>query len=68
LYVHTKFWRYDGDTTVVSSGEENITLLGVKTPESVKPNTPVEHYAKEAEELFYTENEAVEAGFRKSKK
>lgn len=40
----------DGDTIVVrlASGEEKVRLIGVDTPESVKPNTPVECYGKEA--------------------
>ncbi len=40
----------DGDTLVVeSAGEEDrIRLIGIDTPESVKPGTPVECYGKEA--------------------
>ncbi len=37
----------DGDTFVTESGDR-IRLIGVNTPESVKPNTPVEFFAKEA--------------------
>jgi micrococcal nuclease len=40
----------DGDTLVVESdGEEDrIRLIGIDTPESVKPGTPVECFGKEA--------------------
>lgn len=40
----------DGDTLDVAlpSGTERIRLLGIDTPESVKPNTPVQCFAKEA--------------------
>ena len=40
----------DGDTLAVRLGErrERVRLLGIDTPESVKPDTPVECYAKEA--------------------
>ena len=40
----------DGDTLVVeSAGEEDrIRLIGIDTPESVKPGTPVECFGKEA--------------------
>ncbi len=37
----------DGDTIVVAGGER-VRLIGVDTPESVKPGTPVECFAKEA--------------------
>lgn len=42
----------DGDTIVVSIGglEENVRLLGVDTPESVDPRSPVECFGKEASE------------------
>jgi micrococcal nuclease len=36
----------DGDTIVV--GDERVRLIGVDTPESVKPGTPVECFALEA--------------------
>ncbi len=36
----------DGDTIVV--GEERVRLIGIDTPESVKPGTPVECFAREA--------------------
>jgi len=40
----------DGDTITVSLGSSNekVRLLGIDTPESVKPNTPVECFAKQA--------------------
>jgi len=40
----------DGDTLVVAlaRGTERVRLLGIDTPESVKPNTPVQCFAKEA--------------------
>lgn len=42
----------DGDTLVVETGgvEERVRLIGVDTPESVKPGTEVECYGKEASE------------------
>ena len=40
----------DGDTIVVNidGKEEKIRIIGIDTPESVKPNTPVECFAQEA--------------------
>src|SRR5205807_6725661 len=40
----------DGDTIVVHLGgrRERVRLLGIDTPESVKPNTPVQCFADEA--------------------
>jgi micrococcal nuclease len=40
----------DGDTLVADIGEgsERIRLIGVDTPESVKPNSPIECFGKEA--------------------
>jgi len=40
----------DGDTLVVRTGgvEEHVRLIGIDTPESVKPGTPVECFGKEA--------------------
>jgi micrococcal nuclease len=40
----------DGDTFVADIGDssEKVRLIGVDTPESVKPNTPVQCFAKEA--------------------
>jgi len=40
----------DGDTIDVrfDQGEERIRLIGIDTPESVKPETPVECFGKEA--------------------
>ena len=37
----------DGDTIILSNGEK-VRLIGVDTPETVRPNTPVEYYGKEA--------------------
>src|SRR5687768_6838497 len=40
----------DGDTIVVrlSSGEEHVRLIGIDTPETKKPGTPVECFGPEA--------------------
>src|SRR5262245_55051053 len=40
----------DGDTVVVRTGghEERVRYIGVDTPESVKPGTPVQCFAKAA--------------------
>ena len=40
----------DGDTIKVSTGgrAERVRLIGIDTPESVKPNTPVQCFAEEA--------------------
>lgn len=40
----------DGDTIVIDrgGGNERVRYLGIDTPESVKPNTPVEFMAREA--------------------
>jgi micrococcal nuclease len=40
----------DGDTVVVESGghQERVRYIGVDTPESVKPGTPVQCFAKAA--------------------
>lgn len=40
----------DGDTLIVDLDgvEERIRIIGIDTPESVKPNTPVQCFAKEA--------------------
>lgn len=40
----------DGDTVELSTGEK-VRLIGVDTPETVKPNTPVQPYGKEASEF-----------------
>jgi micrococcal nuclease len=40
----------DGDTFEISSGEK-VRMIGVDTPETVKPNHPVEPYGKEASEF-----------------
>jgi endonuclease YncB( thermonuclease family) len=42
----------DGDTIVVDRGrgKEKLRYIGIDTPESVKPDTPVEFMAKEATE------------------
>lgn len=37
----------DGDTFELSNGKK-VRLIGVNTPETVKPNSPVEYYGKEA--------------------
>lgn len=46
----------DGDTIVVRIGglEENVRLLGIDTPESVDPRSPVECFGEEA--ARYTES------------
>jgi micrococcal nuclease len=38
----------DGDTLVLTDVDERVRLLGVDTPETVKPNTPVEPWGPEA--------------------
>ncbi len=40
----------DGDTVIVGRGwrEQRVRLLGVDTPETVRPNTPVQYYGPEA--------------------
>lgn len=40
----------DGDTVELSTGEK-VRLIGVDTPETVKPNHPVEPYGKEASDF-----------------
>ncbi|USG63694.1 thermonuclease family protein [Brevibacillus ruminantium] len=40
----------DGDTFEISTGEK-VRLIGVDTPETVKPNHPVEPYGKEASDF-----------------
>ena len=52
----------DGDTIRVAlrSGEEAVRYIGVDTPESVKPDTPVECFAKRASAF----NERLVAGQR----
>jgi micrococcal nuclease len=37
----------DGDTFEIAGGER-VRMIGIDTPESVKPNSPVEPYGKEA--------------------
>jgi endonuclease YncB( thermonuclease family) len=37
----------DGDTLVVENGER-VRLIGVDTPETKRPNTPVQYFGKEA--------------------
>jgi micrococcal nuclease len=37
----------DGDTLLLGTGER-VRLIGVDTPESVRSNTPVERFGKEA--------------------
>lgn len=43
----------DGDTVVVDigDGDETVRLIGIDTPETVKPDTPVECYGPEASAL-----------------
>ncbi|MCS4485349.1 thermonuclease NucI [Staphylococcus americanisciuri] len=44
----------DGDTIIVSKAgkeDERVRLIGVDTPETVKPNTPVQPYGKEASDF-----------------
>ena len=50
----------DGDTIVIDRGrgDERVRYIGIDTPESVKPDTPVEFMAKEASAA----NEALVAG------
>ena len=55
-------WVVDGDTVVVDidGQEESVRLIGIDTPESVKPGAPVECFAKRASAL----NERLVAGER----
>ncbi len=46
----------DGDTIYVHVGgphayDQSVRLLGVDTPETVKPHTPVQHYGREASDF-----------------
>lgn len=44
----------DGDTTIVrfeGDERERVRFIGANTPESVKPNSPVEYYGKEASDF-----------------
>lgn len=43
----------DGDTVLVNTGGEEVKvrLIGVNTPETVDPNSPVEAYGKEASDF-----------------
>jgi micrococcal nuclease len=43
----------DGDTILLTSGER-VRLIGVDTPESVKPGTPVQCFAKRASAFTHT--------------
>lgn len=40
----------DGDTIIVSidNNDERVRIIGINTPESVKPNSPVECFGKES--------------------
>ncbi len=38
----------DGDTIVMAKDKERVRLIGVDTPESVKPNSPVQPWGPEA--------------------
>jgi len=40
----------DGDTFIIDTGKR-VRMIGIDTPESVKPNSPVEPYGKEASEF-----------------
>jgi len=40
----------DGDTIVLQTGER-VRLIGVDTPETKRPNTPVEYFGREATEF-----------------
>lgn len=43
----------DGDTVEIdyNSQKEKVRLIGIDTPETVKPNTPVQAYGKDASEF-----------------
>ena len=43
----------DGDTFVLVGGEK-VRLIGIDTPETVKPNTPVQPFGPEATQLAKT--------------
>lgn len=44
----------DGDTVEVN-GSEKVRLIGINTPETVKPNSPVQPYGKEASQFSKTQ-------------
>ena len=57
----------DGDTIIVSNGtdtkpEYRVRLIGADTPETVKPNTPVEPFGTEASD--FTKRKIAEANHR----
>jgi micrococcal nuclease len=41
----------DGDTLLLGTGER-VRLIGDDTPESVRPNTPVQRFSKEAAAFY----------------
>lgn len=59
----------DGDTLLLETGER-LRLLGVDTPETVKPNHPVERLGREASEFTgrFVEGKRVRLGFDKERR
>lgn len=41
----------DGDTILLADSKERVRLIGVNTPETVKPNSPVEPWGPEASQF-----------------
>lgn len=59
----------DGDTLLLESGER-VRLLGVDTPETVKPNHPIERLGREASSFTerLVEGKRVRLGFDKERR
>jgi endonuclease YncB( thermonuclease family) len=56
----------DGDTLLLGTGER-VRLIGVDTPESVRPNTPVQRFGKEAADFTRRMVEASVCGWSMTK-
>lgn len=62
----------DGDTIIVDKDgkQEKVRMIGVDTPETVKPNTPVQPYGKEASDFTkrHLTNQKVRLEYDKQEK